>query len=42
MMAPAEVHEKPKADVAQKYLEAGNFYWNSGMFVFRTGTILSD
>ena len=27
--------EKPDPDTAQTYLEAGNFYWNSGMFAFR-------
>ena len=29
----AEFVEKPDADTAAKYLEAGNFYWNSGMFL---------
>ncbi|HLA86082.1 MAG TPA: sugar phosphate nucleotidyltransferase [Thermoguttaceae bacterium] len=33
-------HEKPKADVAEKYLAAGDFYWNSGIFVWRADTIL--
>lgn len=28
-------HEKPDSATAQRYLEAGTFYWNSGMFVFR-------
>src|SRR3990167_4365383 len=28
-------HEKPDPRRAQKYLKAGNFYWNSGMFVWR-------
>ena len=27
--------EKPQAAVAQQYLDAGNFYWNSGIFVWR-------
>ena len=26
--------EKPDADTAQQYLNAGNFKWNSGMFIF--------
>lgn len=26
--------EKPDEETAQEYLEAGNFYWNSGMFAF--------
>jgi mannose-1-phosphate guanylyltransferase len=33
-------HEKPKAAVANEYVEAGNFYWNSGIFVWRADTIL--
>src|SRR5699024_3269203 len=27
--------EKPDPDMAQHYLEAGDSYWNSGMFMFR-------
>jgi mannose-1-phosphate guanylyltransferase len=32
--------EKPPADVAQQYLASGRFYWNSGIFVWKTATIL--
>lgn len=28
-------HEKPRYEVAVDYLEAGNFYWNSGMFMWK-------
>ncbi len=35
-----QFREKPKADVAAQYLEAGTFYWNSGIFVWRAQTIL--
>ena len=28
--------EKPDLDTAKKYLAAGNFFWNSGMFAFST------
>jgi mannose-1-phosphate guanylyltransferase/mannose-6-phosphate isomerase len=31
--------EKPDLATAKKYLEAGNFYWNSGMFCFAAGTM---
>ncbi|MFF2018150.1 mannose-1-phosphate guanylyltransferase [Paenibacillus sp. NPDC058177] len=31
--------EKPNAEVAASYLEAGNYYWNSGIFVWRTSVI---
>ena len=27
--------EKPQADVARQYVDSGNFYWNSGIFVWR-------
>jgi len=35
-------HEKPDAKTAQKYVEAGNFYWNSGMFCFKAGVFLDE
>lgn len=31
--------EKPKADVAREYVASGNFYWNSGIFVWKAATI---
>ncbi|NLE39786.1 MAG: NTP transferase domain-containing protein [Pirellulaceae bacterium] len=38
--AVKKFHEKPKADVAARYVESGNFYWNAGIFVWRADTIL--
>lgn len=32
--------EKPDAETAQKYLASGDYYWNSGMFVFRAQSYL--
>jgi mannose-1-phosphate guanylyltransferase len=32
--------EKPAKSVAEEYLASGNFYWNSGIFVWRARTIL--
>jgi len=32
--------EKPSADVARQFLAAGNYYWNSGIFVWKASTIL--
>jgi mannose-1-phosphate guanylyltransferase len=32
--------EKPARSVAEEYLASGNFYWNSGIFVWRARTIL--
>jgi mannose-1-phosphate guanylyltransferase len=40
---PLEVlhfHEKPLAAKAKRYVAAGNFYWNSGMFFWRTDVLL--
>lgn len=34
--------EKPDLEKAREYLKAGNFYWNSGMFCFKAGTILDE
>lgn len=32
--------EKPNAETAQQYVDAGRFYWNAGMFFWRVETIL--
>ncbi|HBU11598.1 MAG TPA: mannose-1-phosphate guanylyltransferase [Clostridiales bacterium] len=34
--------EKPDAKTARKYLEAGKYLWNSGMFVFRADTMIQE
>jgi mannose-1-phosphate guanylyltransferase len=34
--------EKPPLEEALRYLEEGNFFWNSGMFIWRADTILSE
>lgn len=35
-------HEKPDQATAQTYLDAGNYYWNSGMFCFKAGIFLEE
>lgn len=35
-------HEKPDFDTATSYLKAGNFYWNSGIFMFKAGVFLEE
>ena len=35
-------HEKPDQETAQEYLNAGNYYWNSGMFCFKAGVFLEE
>ncbi|MCE9547670.1 MAG: mannose-1-phosphate guanylyltransferase [Planctomycetia bacterium] len=37
-----QFREKPKADVAREYLASGNFYWNSGIFLWRAATIVDE
>lgn len=32
--------EKPKRDVAQQYLDAGDYLWSSGMHLFRAETVI--
>lgn len=34
--------EKPSADQAVEYLSSGEYYWNSGMFVWQASTILDE
>jgi mannose-1-phosphate guanylyltransferase/mannose-6-phosphate isomerase len=34
--------EKPDIETAVKYVEAGNFFWNSGMFAFKMSVILEE
>lgn len=34
--------EKPDLATAEKFIAAGNFYWNSGMFCFTAGSFLAE
>lgn len=34
--------EKPNKELAEKYIEQGNYLWNSGMFVWKTEFILNE
>lgn len=34
--------EKPDAPTAERFLEAGNFYWNAGMFFWKTSVLLDS
>jgi mannose-1-phosphate guanylyltransferase len=41
---PLRVHkfrEKPDSKLAKKFVKAGNFYWNAGMFFWKTSTVLN-
>ena len=35
-------HEKPDKATAQTYVDAGNYYWNSGMLCFKAGIFLEE
>ena len=35
-----EFQEKPNTATAKKYVDSGEYYWNSGIFVWRAATIL--
>jgi len=34
--------EKPDIEAAKRYIETGEYYWNSGMFLFTIGTIMDE
>lgn len=34
--------EKPNLELAEKYLQAGDYLWNSGMFIWRADSILEE
>ncbi|TBU99970.1 mannose-1-phosphate guanylyltransferase/mannose-6-phosphate isomerase [Stutzerimonas kirkiae] len=38
----AAFKEKPAADLAEQYLQAGNYLWNSGIFMFRASLLLAE
>jgi mannose-1-phosphate guanylyltransferase/mannose-1-phosphate guanylyltransferase/mannose-6-phosphate isomerase len=38
----AEFVEKPNLETAQKYVDSGEYYWNSGMFAFKAGRYLEE
>ena len=37
-----EFREKPDKPTADRYVETGRYYWNSGMFVWRCDTVLAE
>jgi mannose-1-phosphate guanylyltransferase/mannose-6-phosphate isomerase len=38
----AEFIEKPPLDLAQQFVDSGDYYWNSGMFVFKAARYLEE
>jgi mannose-1-phosphate guanylyltransferase len=40
--AVRKFHEKPQSELAQQYVSAGNYYWNAGMFFWRTSVVLHE
>jgi len=41
-VAVEEFVEKPDAETAAGYLESGDYYWNSGMFMFRASRYIAE
>jgi mannose-1-phosphate guanylyltransferase len=41
-VAVRQFHEKPEIAKARRYVKAGHFYWNSGMFFWRADTLLEQ
>ncbi len=37
-----QFQEKPNAETARRFLESGDYYWNSGNFVWRSSAILAQ
>lgn len=37
-----EFVEKPNVETAKKYLHAGTYFWNSGIFMFKASTLLNE
>ena len=35
-------HEKPNLETATTYVEKGNYFWNSGLFCFKSGAFLTE
>ncbi|MFT5779026.1 MAG: mannose-1-phosphate guanylyltransferase, partial [Crocinitomicaceae bacterium] len=36
-----QFREKPDLDTAKEFVSAGNFYWNSGIFIWKSKTVLA-
>jgi mannose-1-phosphate guanylyltransferase/mannose-6-phosphate isomerase len=34
--------EKPSSEVAEQYIQSGDYYWNSGMFMFKVSTFIDE
>ena len=34
--------EKPSLEIAKNYLDSGNYYWNSGIFMFKASVYLNE
>ncbi|HKA00364.1 MAG TPA: mannose-1-phosphate guanylyltransferase [Candidatus Solibacter sp.] len=41
-LAVRRFHEKPQLPKARRYVAAGNYFWNSGMFFWRTSSLLDQ
>lgn len=37
-----EFKEKPNLEAAESYIQKGNYFWNSGMFIFQPKTLINE
>jgi len=42
LFAVEEFVEKPNLSLAESYIESGDYYWNSGMFLFKASVFLEE
>lgn len=42
VMPVKQFREKPDLETAKTFVDSGNFYWNSGIFIWRSSSILSS
>jgi len=40
-VAVKQFREKPDLETAKEFVEAGNFFWNSGIFIWKSETVLN-
>lgn len=38
----SEFIEKPDSDTAQKFIQSGDYYWNSGIFMFKVSAVVNE
>lgn len=42
ILAVKQFREKPELEIAKEFILAGNFYWNAGIFIWKSETVLES